>query len=433
MADALAAGAAGPVTFRPRHILAAVMGNALEFYDFITYAFFAIQIGHAFFPSKDPFVSLMLSLGTLGVGFLSRPLGGWVLGHYADKVGRRASMMLSYVLMGSAITVMAIIPPYASIGLWAPVLALSARMVQGFSLGGEVGSILAFLTEASPPGRRGFVIAWQGASQLIAAATGSTVGLIMSLTMSAHALDAYGWRIAFLLGALTVPFGLMLRRTLPETLDAPETHPPAVDEPGRSSARIVALSVMVLAGGTISTYVLNYMTTFAQRSLHLGPTVAFLATMLPNAIAIPFALAAGGASDRMGRRPVMIWPQVVYVLAILPVFFLMTRQPTGLIVVGGSCLLSALSVISTSSFYAAFSESLPKGVRGRAVATTYALSIAIFGGSTQFVIAGLTQLTGRLETPGVYMFVAALAALIAMCLILESAPVRRPVVLAQPA
>jgi MFS family permease len=428
MADALATEAAGPVTAKPRHILAAVMGNALEFYDFVTYSFFSIQIGHAFFPAKDSFVSLMLSLAALGIGFLTRPLGGWVLGWYADKVGRRASMMLSYVMMGSAITVMALIPPYAKIGLWAPVLALLARMVQGFSLGGEVGSIMAFLTEAAPTNKRGFVVSWQGASQLIAASTGSGVGLIASLLMSPHALDAYGWRIAFLLGALTVPFGLMLRRTLPETLDAPESHPIAA-EPGRSSVRVVILAVMILGGGTISTYVLDYMTTFAQHSLHLGSTVAFLATMLPNAVAIPFALVAGRMSDRLGRRAVMIWPQVIYVLTILPVFFWIVGRPSGFSIVAGPCLLSMLSVIATSSFYVAFSESLPKGVRGRAVAVTYALTIATFGGTTQMVITWLIHATGRPEAAGVYMFAAAVMGLIGMCLMLESAPVRRPTVL----
>ena len=425
MADALAAEAAGPVTAQPRHILAAVMGNALEFYDFITYSFFAIQIGHAFFPSKDSYVSLLASLGVFGAGFFTRPLGGWLLGWYADKVGRRASMMLSYVMMGSAITAMALIPPYAMIGVWAPVLVVLARLVQGFSLGGEVGSIMAFLTEAAAPNKRGFVVAWQGASQLIAATVGSSVGLLLSLVMSAHGLDAYGWRIAFLLGALTVPFGLMLRRTLPETLDAPEA--PAS---GSSPVRIVVLAVMILAGGTISTYVLNYMTTFAQQSLHLGPTVAFLATMLPNAVAIPVALMAGTASDRIGRRPVMIWPQLIYVLAILPAFFLMVRHPSGLTVVGGACLISILSVVSTSSFYVAFSESLPKGVRSRAMATTYGLSIAIFGGSAQGLVTWLIHATGRPEAAGAYMFVSAVIALVAMCLILESAPVRRAQALA---
>ena len=240
LADETATASAPAGPFKRRYVLAAVMGNALEFYDFITYAFFAIQIGHAFFPSKSGFLSLMLSLATFGAGFLTRPIGGLVLGAYADKVGRRPAMMLSYVLMGVSITALALIPTYRSIGLLAPVLAVTARLVQGFSLGGEVGSNTAFLLETARPNRRGLIVAWQGASQEIAATCGSLMGLALAALLPSAALDAYGWRIAFLLGALTVPFGLMLRRTMPETLHArtwiPRRPPPAPQGPRRSGS-----------------------------------------------------------------------------------------------------------------------------------------------------------------------------------------------------
>ena len=148
-----------------RHVAAAVIGNALEFYDFVTYAFFAVQLGHTFFPSHDAYASLMLSLGTFGAGFAMRPLGGVVLGRYADKVGRRPAMLLSFGLMGGAILAVALIPSYAAIGVAAPVLVVLARMVQGFALGGEVGSSTAYLVEAAPVYERGFYAAWQGGSQ----------------------------------------------------------------------------------------------------------------------------------------------------------------------------------------------------------------------------------------------------------------------------
>ena len=424
MADVLVGEAAQPVIARKRHVLAAVAGNALEFYDFITYSFFAIQIGHAFFPSKDPFASLMLSLGAFGAGFLTRPLGGFILGAYADRVGRRASMMLSYVMMGSAIAAMALIPPYSMIGLWAPILALLARMIQGFSLGGEVGSIMAFLTEAAPPRRRGLMVAWQPASQAVAAVTGSSIGLVLAALMPPQFLDAWGWRIAFLLGALTVPFGLLLRRTLPETLHAPEhAAAPAARAPG-GNARVIVLGVMVLGGGTISTYVLDYMTTFAQGTLHMASTVAFAATLLPNMVAFGAVLLGGWISDQVGRRPVMIWTQVAYVLVALPVFLVIVHQKTALTLIGGSCLLAFLSTFAMGAFYPAFSESLPKAMRGRGVATTYAVAIAVFGGTTQPMITWLIHATGRPEAPGVYLAAALLMALIGMTLILESAPVR---------
>lgn len=425
MADVLAGEAAQPVVFRKRHVLAACLGNALEFYDFITYSFFAIQIGHAFFWAKDPFTSLMLSLGVFGAGFLSRPLGGFVLGAYADRVGRRASMMLSYVMMGSAIAAMALIPPYSAIGVWAPILAILARVVQGVSLGGEVGSIMAFLTEAGPPRRRGLTVAWQPASQAIAAVAGSSIGLVLAAFMPPQFLDAWGWRIAFLLGALTVPFGLMLRRTLPETLHAPEAVPaPAARSGAGSSPRLVVLGLMVLGGGTISTYVLDYMTTFAQGTLHMASTVAFAATLLPNVIAFGAVLLGGWISDKVGRRPVMIWTQVVYVLLALPTFLVIVHQRTALTLIGGSCLLSFLSTFAMGAFYPAFSESMPKAVRGRGVAVTYACAIAVFGGTTQPVITWLIHATGRPEAPGFYLAAALMMALIGMSLILESAPVR---------
>src|ERR1700733_5164147 len=164
-------------TLKRRHIAAVIIGNGLEFYDFVTYAFFSIQIGHAFFPTQSPYGSVMLSLATFGVGFVTRPIGAFVIGAYADRVGRRPAMMLCFVLMGCAIVGMAVIPPYASIGVAAPILAVLARMIQGFSLGGEIGSNTAYLAEAAPPEKRGFVVSWQSVSQAIAVSCGGLVGL----------------------------------------------------------------------------------------------------------------------------------------------------------------------------------------------------------------------------------------------------------------
>src|ERR1700733_15080355 len=208
--------------FMSRGILAATIGNMLEFYDFITYSFFAIQIGHSFFPSHSQFASLMLSLATFGAGFVTRPIGGFVIGSYSDRAGRKPAMILSFAMMGCAIIVLALTPSYASIGIAAPIIAIAARMVQGFSLGGEVGPTPAYLMEAAPPEQRGLAVSWQPVSQQIAATAGALVGVTLSKLMSGPALDAYGWRIAFLLGAICLPFGLWLRTGLPETIHLSE-------------------------------------------------------------------------------------------------------------------------------------------------------------------------------------------------------------------
>ena len=173
-------------------ILAVTIGNMLEFYDFITYSFFAIQIGHTFFPTQSQFGSLMLSLATFGAGFITRPIGGLVIGSYSDRAGRRPAMILSFAMMGCAIIALALTPSYQAIGIAAPVIAIVARMVQGFSLGGEVGPTTAYLMEAAPPGRRGLAVSWQPASQEIAATAGALVGVMLSRLMTDAALESYG-------------------------------------------------------------------------------------------------------------------------------------------------------------------------------------------------------------------------------------------------
>ncbi len=271
--------AAEPPAIKRRHVAAAVVGNALEFYDFTTYAFFSASIGQAFFPSgaggltSTEFGSLMASLGTLWAGFVLRPVGGFVIGFYADRVGRRAAMLFSFTLMGLAILALAVIPSYSRIGLAAPILAILARLTQGFALGGEVGPTTAYLVESAPPRQRGLYASWQGASQSVASLVGGGVGFILSLYLSGHDLDAYGWRVAFLLGVLTLPFGLYVRRTLPETLHAPDHLPDytiaaagfSAPSPTwwRDHARAILTGLAVLAGGTVATYVLNFMTTYA--------------------------------------------------------------------------------------------------------------------------------------------------------------------------
>jgi len=429
--------AADPKRLAVRNITAATVGNALEFYDFITYAFFAIQIGRCFFPNTNAYANLMLSLATFGAGFITRPIGGIIIGSYADRVGRRPAMILSFTLMGVAIIAMALIPSYARIGIAAPILAVLARMVQGFSLGGEVGPTTAYLLESAPLHRRGFVVAWQAASQAIAATLAGLVGLILASTLSASALTDYGWRIAFLLGAVTLPVGLWMRRGLPETLHEPEHHTVApatktasVYATFRQNARVIVLGLIVLASGTIGTYLFNYLTTFAQSTLKMTPTIAFAGTFAQNVISLFAVLFGGWLSDRIGRRPVMIYPRFLFLILLLPAFYWIVEARSAAALIVGSAILSLLSSVGGGAFYAALTESLPKRIRGGAFATIYAFSIALFGGTTQLVVTWLIHVTGNPMAPAYYWLVAATIGTAAAMAIIESAPVRaisRPV------
>ncbi|MGC1303210.1 MAG: MFS transporter [Caulobacteraceae bacterium] len=416
-----------------RRAAAAVVGNALEFYDFITYGFFSIQIGHAFFPSRSVYASLMLSLATFGVGFVTRPIGGVVIGALADRVGRRPAMMLSFTLMGGAIIAMALIPSYARIGVAAPVLAILARLVQGFSLGGEVGPTTAYVLESAPLRKRGLMVSWQFASQAVGTLAASLVAFALSNLMAPAALDSYGWRIAFLLGAAIVPYGLWLRRNLPETL--PESLPKTLAASGGRDAvegrrpvsglvRIIVLAFVVLASATIGTYVVNYIATFAQATLHMTPAAAFAASAVGQAMTLVGAIFGGWLSDRVGRRPVMVLPSLAQLAVVIPIFswITRTRSPMGLIV--GMAIYALLGAIGSGVFHTAFSESLPARIRGSAFAITYALAIALFGGTTQLVITWLIHATGSIMAPAWYLLAASGFGVIARCLIIESAPVR---------
>ena len=407
-----------------RQISAAVIGNALEFYDFTTYALFAVQIGRTFFPSQTAFENLMLSLLTFAVGFVARPVGAIVIGAFGDRAGRRPAMVLSFTLMGVGIIGVVLTPSYAMIGAAAPVLLLVFRLIQGFALGGEVGPTTAFLIEAAPPSRRGLIGAWQSASQAIASLTGATIGLVLTFTLSAQQLEDFGWRIAFGLGAVVLPFGLIMRRNLPETLHRVEArssiHPTALGP--FSHARPILLGLGMIMSFTTSTYVLLYMTTFASETLHMTQADSFGASVANGVCGVTFALLGGALSDRFGRKPVMISARVLFLLAIFPAFTLMVNNHDAVTLIAATGLLSALSSTSVGVALVCLTESLRKDVRSTGLAIVYAVGVAVFGGIAQPYVTWLIKATGSPLAPAWYMMAAACVGIVAMSLMKETAP-----------
>jgi MFS family permease len=412
-----------------RHVAAVVVGNALEFYDFLTYAFFAVYIGKTFFPSNSPTSSLLASLGTFAVGFVTRPIGGIVIGRMGDRVGRKPAMILSFSLMGIAITGLALTPSHAMIGAAAPVLVILFRMVQGFALGGEVGPTTAFLLEAAPPERRGFYTAFQMWTQDFSVLISGLVGFGLASMLSEQQLQDFGWRIAFLLGAAIVPFGLMLRRSLPETFHAPEESK-RERVPLRPFLPVAIIGLMLLASGTIGTYISSYMTTYAIATLHMHANVAFAATVVVGLCGVAFDLVSGALSDRIGRKPMMIIPGVLLLLSILPAFYVISHYRTAVTLLGATAVMTTLGALSTCPVVIWLTESLPAAIRSSGVAIVYAFSIAIFGGSTQFSITWLIKATGNPLAPAWYWIVALTIGLGAMIAAHESAPCKQ---LARPA
>jgi MHS family citrate/tricarballylate:H+ symporter-like MFS transporter len=410
-------------TFSARHVVAVAAGNALGFYDFLVYSYFAPQIGHTFFPATDPFISLLLSYVPFTLSFFMRPVGAVVLGTLGDRVGRKPALVLSFLLMGAGIVGLALTPSYARIGYAAPLLVLVFRLVQGFALGGEVGPTTAYMLEAAPPERRGLYASFQATTQDFAVLCAGLVGFALANELTPIQLQDWGWRVAMLLGASIVPFVLIARNNLGETyaMQAEAAPPP---EEYRPHLRLAMLGLIIIGSGTILSYLLNYMTTYAQVTLHTAANVAFAATIVNGGVSLVFDTISGWLSDRYGRKPVMIIPGALLVLSAVPVFLWIVMAKTTFAFLGGVAIIAVLGGLSQPPVLVALTEAFPRHIRSRGLATVYAVAIATFGGGTQPALAALIKFTGNPIAPAWVLAAASAIGVAAMFLLPETAPVK---------
>ena len=401
-------------------LVAVVAGNALEFYDFLVFSFFAIQIGQTFFPGGSETAGLLKTLAVFGAGFLTRPLGGLVIAPLSDRIGRRPAMLFTFALMGLSIAGLALTPSYASIGVAAPLLVLFFRLSQGFALGGEVGPTTAFLLEAAPRQSRGLYVSLQNATQYFSVLCVGLIGTLLSTVLPADVFGAWGWRAAMLVGAAMVPFAFMLRRRLPETLHAA----PVTERPSMPILKLAALGVLTIAATSISTYLMNYIGTYAQHTLGVSQQLAFLCTVVGGSTACVGALSGGVLSDRFGRKPVMLTGGAMALLLGVPCFtaMLLLASPGALLLAAG--LLAFFIGTFPPVVLTNICESFPAARRAGAFGITYAVAVAVFGGSAQYAAAWLTEVTGSPLAPAWYMTGAMVVGVAAMAAMKETAPVK---------
>jgi MFS transporter, MHS family, proline/betaine transporter len=385
-------------------VVATSLGNALEWFDISVYAYFAVYLSRAFFPTSDPTTSLLLTFGTFALTFLARPVGGVLLGTYADRYGRKASLLLSIAMMTIGTLAVGCMPTFDKIGLLAPLLVIVARLVQGFSAGGEFGSSTAFLVEHMP-GKRGFVASWQFASQGISSLLGAGFGLLLTSTLSEPELQSWGWRIPFLFGVLIGPIGLYIRNNIEDA-----TAPPAAkhDAPVRTVFMTqklpVLLAVGVIATATAVNYLIIYMPTYVVRTLHLSPIIGYLAAFVVAIASITLNPVAGIISDRFGRTPYMITAGVLLLFAIFPVYLLLAGKPSGTVIVLAVLLLGSLKALYLGASAALMSELFPAATRATGLGLSYNIGVTAFGGSGPAIATWLGSFTliGNLA-PGYYL------------------------------
>jgi MFS family permease len=420
--------ASAPTTRKPigaRAIAAITIGSGLEFYDFSVYSFFATLIGRQFFPVESTLGQLLLSLATFGVGFGMRPIGGIVLGAYADRVGRKPAMMLTLWLMALGSLLFAIAPTYAQIGLAAPVLIVLARLVQGFAMGGEVGASTAMLMEYADDKNRGFYGSWQLFSQGLSFMFGALVALGLSSTLSAESLESWGWRLPFVLGMLVIPVGLYIRRHLDETAEQEPSGDGATSGLRlifRDYRKVLLTGVLLVIGSTASSYiVLDYMTNYTVSVLHLPMTMGTTAACLGALVQISLSIWAGRLSDRIGRRRTIALGCIPMLLLIYPAFMLMNRFPTLGTLLGVSMVTTWFLVLITVPTLVLVTEMFPRKIRASGLSIIYCLGVSVFGGFAQFFATGLIGLTGNNNAPALYVMTCLCLTLAGLAMVRETA------------
>jgi MHS family citrate/tricarballylate:H+ symporter-like MFS transporter len=411
-------------------VLRVTSGNFLEQFDFFLFGFYASDIAKTFFPNTNEFASLMSTFAAFGAGFLMRPLGAIILGAYIDAVGRRKGLIVTLALMASGTILIAFVPGYATIGLLAPFLVLVGRLLQGFSAGAELGGVSVYLAEISTPGKKGFYVSWQSASQQVSIIVAAALGFAVREYLTPTQIDDWGWRIPFFVGCLVVPVIFVLRRTLQET-EAFEkrTHRPKTPEILRSMVanwQVVVAGALMVAMTTTAFYLITvYTPTFGKSVLKLTSRDALIVTFcvgVSNFIWLPIG---GTISDRIGRKPLLVASTVLTILLAYPMMRWLAAAPSFTRMLEVELVLSALYGLYNGAMVVALTEVMPVQVRVVGFSLAYSLATAVFGGFTPAISTWLIHVLDDKAAPGYWLTAAAVCGLGATLYLFHKASIDR--------
>jgi MHS family proline/betaine transporter-like MFS transporter len=398
-------------------VTAAVIGNVLEWYDFSVYAFVAVILSRKFFPPGDEVTALLSTFLAYGLGFVARPLGGIVIGRIGDTHGRKTALLITIAMMAIGTVLVGILPTYAAIGIAAPLLLVAARLMQGFSAGGEWGGSTAYIVEWAPAGKRGLYGSFQQLSVVAGLLLGSAVAATFNSVFTPEQMDAWGWRVPFLLGGILGPVGLWMRRTIDET----PAYKKAIATPVPAAAGEATPLVMAARAfgftivWTVCFYVLlSYMPTYTQKFLKISASAALWANTIGLLVLMVFIPVMGALSDKIGRKPLLLACCIAFIVVPYPLFSFL---------VGGASytqliLVQIVFAILISTFSgagpAAIAEMFPTRTRSTWMTTGYALAVAIFGGFAPLISVYLID---RFDSPLAHVFYLIAAAIVSTIVI----------------
>jgi MHS family proline/betaine transporter-like MFS transporter len=399
-----------------RDVVAANIGTFFEWFDLLVYAMFAITISRLFFPSGDEQTALLLSLMTFASSFLIRPVGAVVLGIMADKIGRRTTLSIAAFIMLIGTLIIAVTPTYATIGVWAPVLLVLGRLLQGFSVGGEFGAANSYLTEQNPK-KKAFYASLQFSTSGFAVLVASLFAYVLNHYLTTEQINSWGWRVPFFFGCLIGPVGIYIRSKISETSDFEELRQKGatknpLGEVFNGYTHFILIGAVITAAGVVASFLNIYMPTFAINNLKISRDDAFVASICSGLVATFMPMLGGMAADRFGTVKVMRVALVLGVILVFPLFQLLTSAPSLQTLIIFQCTLSTVFY----SFYFApvgslLSQLFPTSCRTTGVSIAYVIAQTFFGGITPLVVGYLVKSSGSIMAPAYYILVIAIAAL----------------------
>jgi MFS transporter, MHS family, proline/betaine transporter len=396
-------------------IAAATIGNTLEWFDILVYAYFAPTIAQVFFPHSNPMVSMLLTFGSFGLSYLARPFGAVVLGAYADRTGRKAALALSLQWMVIGTAIMVLMPSYASIGVIAPFGIFAGRLLQGFAVAGEFGSSTAFMIEHAA-GRKGFFSSWQFCGQNMAKFLAALFGVGLTTTLPSYQLHAWGWRVPFLFGLLVGPVGLYIRRKVdetPEFLETAHTRTPVREVFGTEKMGLL-LGAGLVALGTASTYFSIYLPTFATTRLHLPPSSGYIVAIVLAIASVLLFPVAGNLADHIGYTRMMLPAAILMMLSYYPIFLLITLHPGIPTLLAGLLWDALLQITYLSGLSAVMAGLFTARTRVTGLALSYNLGVTVFGGFAPSVFTWLTAVTHNNASPSFYLMAMAMVSILTL-------------------